>query len=74
MIEYTVFCDVCGDLLDGSHISAAEARRLAKAAGRLRRSRNKDLCNQCNPPEKSEATDKQALRDVRRWMKRREGD
>lgn len=35
VVEYAIWCNECGDLLDASHISASEARRLAREAGRL---------------------------------------
>lgn len=47
MVEYTIICDQCSDILDASPISAAEARRLARKAGRLVSGIKEDLCDQC---------------------------
>jgi hypothetical protein len=47
MIEYSVWCDECGDYLEASSKSAANARSSAKEQGRLYRIGHQDICNQC---------------------------
>ena len=47
MIEYTIFCDVCGDMIDSDSRSARQARKRAKAKGLLVRILRKDYCPKC---------------------------
>ena len=47
MIEYTIFCDACGDMIDSDSRSARQARKRAKAKNLLVRVRRKDYCLRC---------------------------
>lgn len=47
MIEYTIYCDNCGEMIDIQSGSARQARRKAKAKGKLIRILRKDYCRQC---------------------------
>lgn len=47
MIEYTIYCDVCGEMIDLQTGSARQARKKAKAKGLLVRILRKDFCPQC---------------------------
>lgn len=47
MIEYTIYCDLCGEMIDIQSGSARQARRKAKAKGSLIRILRKDYCPKC---------------------------
>ena len=47
MIEYTIYCDVCGEMIDLQTGSARQARKKAKAKGLLVRILRKDYCPEC---------------------------
>lgn len=47
MIEYTIYCDACGEMIDIQSGSARQARRKAKTKGKLIRILRKDYCPQC---------------------------
>jgi hypothetical protein len=47
MIEYTIYCDVCGEMIDLQSGSARQARKKAKAKGLLVRILRKDYCPEC---------------------------
>lgn len=47
MIEYTIYCDVCGEMIDIQSGSARQARRKAKVKGLLIRILRKDYCPRC---------------------------
>ena len=47
MIEYTIYCDVCGEMIDLQTGSARQARKKAKAKGLLVRILRKDYCRKC---------------------------
>lgn len=47
MIEYTIYCDECGEMIDIQSGSARQARRKAKAKGVLIRLLRKDYCPRC---------------------------
>ena len=47
MIEYTIYCDFCGEMIDIQSGSARQARKKAKAKGKLIRILRKDYCLQC---------------------------
>lgn len=47
MIEYTIYCDACGEMIDIQPGSARQARRKAKAKGVLVRVLRKDYCPKC---------------------------
>ena len=47
MIEYTIYCDFCGEMIDIQSGSARQARKKAKAKGKLIRILRKDYCPQC---------------------------
>ena len=47
MIEYTIYCDVCGEMIDIQSGSARQARKKAKAKGLLIRILRKDYCPKC---------------------------
>jgi hypothetical protein len=47
MIEYTIYCDVCGEMIDIQSGSARQARKKAKAKGILIRILRKDYCPKC---------------------------
>ena len=47
MIEYTIYCDVCGEMIDIQSGSARQARKKAKAKGLLVRILRKDYCPRC---------------------------
>lgn len=51
-IDYTLNCDMCGRVIDGSKISAAEVRRVTKREGTAHRHKGEDLCNWCYPKVK----------------------
>lgn len=50
MIEYTIYCDVCGEMIDIQSGSARQARRKAKLKGLLIRIQRKDYCPKCAAP------------------------
>ena len=47
MIEYTIYCDVCGEMIDIQSGSARQARKKAKAKGLLIRVLRRDYCPKC---------------------------
>jgi hypothetical protein len=47
MIEYTIYCDFCGDMIDIQTGSARQARKKAKKKGMLVRILRKDYCLKC---------------------------
>ncbi len=47
MIEYTIYCDICGEMIDIQSGSARQARRKAKAKEKLIRILRKDYCLRC---------------------------
>lgn len=47
MIEYTIYCDICGEMIDIQSGSARQARKKAKAKGILVRILRKDYCPKC---------------------------
>jgi hypothetical protein len=47
MIEYTIYCDACGEMIDIQSGSARQARKTAKAKGLLIRILRKDYCLKC---------------------------
>ena len=47
MIEYTIYCDLCGEMIDIQSGSAHQARKKAKAKGLLIRILRKDYCPKC---------------------------
>lgn len=47
MIEYTIYCDLCGEMIDIQSGSARQARKKAKKKGLLIRILRKDYCLQC---------------------------
>jgi hypothetical protein len=47
MIEYTIYCDACGEMIDIQSGSARQARKKAKAKGLLIRILRKDYCLRC---------------------------
>ncbi len=47
MIEYTIYCDACGEMIDIQSGSARQARRKAKAKNLLVRILRKDYCLSC---------------------------
>ena len=47
MIEYTIYCDECGEMIDIQTGSARQARRKAKTKGVLIRLLRKDYCPRC---------------------------
>lgn len=47
MIEYTIYCDFCGEMIDIQTGSARQARKKAKAKGVLIRILRKDYCPEC---------------------------
>ncbi|HEX9930843.1 MAG TPA: hypothetical protein VGB02_20085, partial [Pyrinomonadaceae bacterium] len=47
MIEYTIYCDLCGEMIDIQSGSARQARKKAKAKGLLIRILRKDYCPRC---------------------------
>ncbi len=47
MIEYTIYCDFCGEMIDIQSGSARQARRKAKAKRKLIRILRKDYCPKC---------------------------
>jgi hypothetical protein len=47
MIEYTIYCDLCGEMIDIQSGSARQARKKAKAKGLLIRILRKDYCPKC---------------------------
>ena len=47
MIEYTIYCDVCGEMIDIQTGSARQARRKAKKKNLLIRVLRKDYCPKC---------------------------
>lgn len=54
MIEYTIYCDECGEMIDIQSGSARQARRKAKAKGVLVRVLGKDYCPRCAEKLQSE--------------------
>ncbi len=47
MIEYSIYCDVCGEMIDIQFGSARQARKKAKGKGLLVRVLRKDYCPKC---------------------------
>lgn len=47
MLEYTIYCDVCGEMIDIQTGSARQARKRAKAKGLLVRLLRRDYCPEC---------------------------
>jgi hypothetical protein len=47
MIEYTIYCDSCGEMIDIQSGSARQARKKAKKKGLLIRILRKDYCLPC---------------------------
>lgn len=47
MLEYTIYCDSCGAMIDVQTGSARQARRRAKKKGVLVRILRKDYCPAC---------------------------
>ncbi len=47
MIEHTIYCDACGEMIDIQTGSTRQARRKAKAKGLLVRIFRKDYCQKC---------------------------
>ena len=47
MIDYTIFCDVCGEMIDSDSRSARQARKRAKVKNLLVRIARKDYCPPC---------------------------
>ena len=47
MLEYTIYCDNCGGMIDVQTGSARQARRRAKKKGVLVRILRKDYCPAC---------------------------
>lgn len=47
MIQYTIYCDACGEMIDIQSGSARQARKRAKAKGLLVRILRKDYCPEC---------------------------
>lgn len=54
MIEYTIYCDECGEMIDIQTGSARQARKKAKAKGILIRVERKDYCPRCAEKLQSE--------------------
>lgn len=46
-LEYTIYCDQCGELIDASRKSASEARRRAITEGTLKKYNRKEYCPIC---------------------------
>jgi len=67
MIEYTIFCDACGDMIDSDSRSARQARKRAKAKGLLIRILRKDYCPKC--AEKIHQEDEQPQEDKKNTKK-----
>ena len=69
MIEYTIYCDVCGEMIDLQTGSARQARKKAKAKGLLIRILRKDYCPTCaeklhNEGEIDDYVDKRKQRTI----------
>jgi hypothetical protein len=47
MLEYTIYCDFCGEMIDIQSGSARQARKKAKKKGVLIRILRKDYCLKC---------------------------
>ena len=47
MIEYVVWCDLCGNNIDGSRISENHVRERAIDEGSMIRRNRKDICKSC---------------------------
>ena len=47
MIEHTIYCDFCGEMIDIQTGSTRQARRKAKGKGLLVRLLRKDYCQRC---------------------------
>lgn len=47
MIEHTIYCDSCGEMIDVQTGSTRQVRRKAKAKGLLIRILRKDYCPKC---------------------------
>lgn len=47
MLEYTIYCDSCGEMIDIQSGSARQARKKAKKKGLLIRILRKDYCVKC---------------------------
>lgn len=47
MIEHTIYCDSCGEMIDVQTGSTRQVRRKAKAKGLLVRILRKDYCQNC---------------------------
>lgn len=54
MLEYTIYCDSCGEMIDIQSGSARQARKRAKKKGLLIRVQRKDYCPKCGPKLESE--------------------
>lgn len=54
MIEYTIYCDSCGEMIDIQSGSARQARKKAKKKGLLIRLLRKDYCLKCAEKLESE--------------------
>ena len=47
-IEYTIYCNGCGRLIDASNVSAAEARKSVRdMGGQVNLPGGEDMCHQC---------------------------
>ncbi len=47
MIEHTIYCDACGEMIDIQTGSTRQVRRKAKTKGLLVRILRKDYCSKC---------------------------
>lgn len=47
MIEHTIYCDACGEMIDIQTGSTRQVRKKAKAKGLLIRILRKDYCPKC---------------------------
>ena len=47
MIEHTIYCDLCGEMIDVQTGSTRQVRRKAKKKGLLVRILRKDYCQTC---------------------------
>lgn len=56
-VSYDIFCDGCCQIINGSHISAAIARKQATQDGILFRVGRKEYCRQCFLAMKKEGDD-----------------
>ena len=67
MLEYTIYCDRCGELIDVQTGSARQARRRAKKKGVLVRILRKDYCPHCAEKLHSEGEIDAPVRTGKRW-------